>query len=1094
MFGSSYFGSSYFGPAYFGGGLGGGTPGDGGDGEIPSVPGATAERPRSALSLGGSVLDPTSYTVQRTNLIPFAKDGVPSFRFARRQCCSFPPRPDPWLGREIDVYLDFGHGGVHVFRGDILDRMPHNDGAGGGIGYIYEYMALGLRDRGDRVPLVDDNTGGDSTTFNMAGDDENPIPSRMGRTVGQMILSILEGEKNSANLRSLGIGKYVSNGTGAVAVATLSGGSVGSASVIEGGTGYDRPPSVVFAGGDPDVPATGHATVSGGAVTGVVIDDPGSGYKSTPSILLSQLPTPTLDDLGRLTFIPPYAVTWQGERLLSAIEGPLKQLAPHHFLHVMPDGTLRFFDVREFGKTDVTIAGDGAGAKAAALVRNGEIVEIHVINGGSGYTTATVSIADSGGGSGAAATAIIVGGSITDIVVDSTGSGYSGSKITLTMDIDPIHPVGLRENIGNCFQRLVIRGGEYIEPVELSLAEGTLQEDFAHSGLDNDEAKEHWRLADWQQPGLGTGAARAEAIMAPAAVASLAFNPATDGGSGYTDGTHSLAFSGGGGSGAAGTFNVSGGKVTSVTLTLGGSTYSSPPSVSFAAGGGTGAKATAVLAPRPVSSINLIDGGYGYSSAPVVVLAGGGGSGATAHVTMTGSAPNQAVSAITLDTGGSAYTTAPAVRIGAPAFGNEDTGDCTCPSTVSVEVTSDDPTRSWPENFWDQTEAGKHGVISVSYTAIAGIEMIETRRVVANTALTPGGTSTLTLDRALPTTNYDRYVLRGLAGGSADVWRKYRPTDPAIAAAMTDRPFTYGYPFRYANDTAITLTYHNSAVVWWSLGCQPPYQQTPVGVEIDPEAGVIRTSVPTVIPYSSQATLKEGGSAVDGVPCDVRVVVGIYKGLLQVVCPEDDESGNPQYDGDTFDDYGLTRTKTIQIRGWRDKSQQNGMQTLACDYLDAYKDASVTGTISYDSIFVPAVFPGCLINVECPDGETGWEDINIPVVSLDIKWINQGALIHSSDINVSNQRQHYSGQDFLTPAQTGDTIGIAGLTGDPWMAGDPTAFGGMAPEAAQMGMNGMGMNGDAAQTLSMPIPEMPDAQMPDAGGLDDPTRFFDPGF
>jgi hypothetical protein len=69
------------------------------------------------------------------------------------------------------------------------------------------------------------------------------------------------------------------------------------------------------------------------------------------------------------------------------------------------------------------------------------------------------------------------------------------------------------------------------------------------------------------------------------------------GGSGGTNGTFDVAFTGGGGTGAAARFVVAGGAVTSATVTAPGKNYTSAPTVSFAASAGlTGASATAVLA------------------------------------------------------------------------------------------------------------------------------------------------------------------------------------------------------------------------------------------------------------------------------------------------------------------------------------------------------------------------------------------------------------------------------------------------------------------------------------------------------------------
>jgi uncharacterized repeat protein (TIGR01451 family) len=131
----------------------------------------------------------------------------------------------------------------------------------------------------------------------------------------------------------------------------------------------------------------------------------------------------------------------------------------------------------------------------------------------------------------------------------------------------------------------------------------------------------------------------------------------TNGGSGYTS-APTVNFVGGGGSGATGIATISGGAVTGVTITNGGSGYTSPPSVVFSGGGGTGAAATAVLgSASSVSSATITNGGSGYTSAPTVNFVGGGGSGATGIATISGGA----VTGVTITNGGSGYTSPPSV-------------------------------------------------------------------------------------------------------------------------------------------------------------------------------------------------------------------------------------------------------------------------------------------------------------------------------------------------------------------------------------------------------------------------------------------------
>src|SRR5207247_7128734 len=63
--------------------------------------------------------------------------------------------------------------------------------------------------------------------------------------------------------------------------------------------------------------------------------------------------------------------------------------------------------------------------------------------------------------------------------------------------------------------------------------------------------------------------------------------------------------------------------VASVTVTNGGSSYTSAPTVSLSGGGGTGAAATASVVTAstttyPVASVTVTAGGSGYTSAPAV--------------------------------------------------------------------------------------------------------------------------------------------------------------------------------------------------------------------------------------------------------------------------------------------------------------------------------------------------------------------------------------------------------------------------------------------------------------------------------------------
>jgi hypothetical protein len=72
---------------------------------------------------------------------------------------------------------------------------------------------------------------------------------------------------------------------------------------------------------------------------------------------------------------------------------------------------------------------------------------------------------------------------------------------------------------------------------------------------------------------------------------------------------------------AQATASILNGFVVSITVTDGGSGYSSPPSVVLVNGGGTGASAVATIdSTGAVTGINLLTAGSGYTSAPAVVI------------------------------------------------------------------------------------------------------------------------------------------------------------------------------------------------------------------------------------------------------------------------------------------------------------------------------------------------------------------------------------------------------------------------------------------------------------------------------------------
>lgn len=132
----------------------------------------------------------------------------------------------------------------------------------------------------------------------------------------------------------------------------------------------------------------------------------------------------------------------------------------------------------------------------------------------------------------------------------------------------------------------------------------------------------------------------------------------TNGGSGYTT-TPTVAISAPGGRGATATATIADGVITAINMTSGGAGYT------FAniniSGDGLGATATVNITGGVITSITVTNGGSNYTTATVSIFGNGSGAAATATITPVG-----VVTGISLDTVGSGYTSVPVVVIAPP--------------------------------------------------------------------------------------------------------------------------------------------------------------------------------------------------------------------------------------------------------------------------------------------------------------------------------------------------------------------------------------------------------------------------------------------
>jgi len=158
------------------------------------------------------------------------------------------------------------------------------------------------------------------------------------------------------------------------------------------------------------------------------------------------------------------------------------------------------------------------------------------------------------------------------------------------------------------------------------------------------------RNAGCAQTNTGTGATATCTVSG----GSITGVTVTNGGTGYIYPPDVVIVSGG--SGALAYATISGGAVTAVTVSTG-SGYTSAPTVVIT-GSGTGGAATAIVNEGMVTGFTITNAGTGYTTAPTISFTGGGGTGATAIATVSGGL----ITAIT-PTSGSGYTSAPTVTI-----------------------------------------------------------------------------------------------------------------------------------------------------------------------------------------------------------------------------------------------------------------------------------------------------------------------------------------------------------------------------------------------------------------------------------------------
>lgn len=135
-----------------------------------------------------------------------------------------------------------------------------------------------------------------------------------------------------------------------------------------------------------------------------------------------------------------------------------------------------------------------------------------------------------------------------------------------------------------------------------------------------------------------------------------------------------------GGTQAVITATLSGGAITGVAVTNGGTGYTVAPTVNISStGGGTGATFTVVLTAGAVTGVTVTNGGTGYKGTVTATFSGGNGNGAVAGAVTVGAST---ISSLVVDNAGTGYSSAPTITVAAPAGG----GGTTATATATIAL------------------------------------------------------------------------------------------------------------------------------------------------------------------------------------------------------------------------------------------------------------------------------------------------------------------------------------------------------------------------------------------------------------------------
>ena len=349
----------------------------------------------------------------------------------------------------------------------------------------------------------------------------------------------------------------------------------------------------------------------------------------------------------------------------------------------------------------------------------------------------------------------------------------------------------------------------------------------------------------------------------------------------------------------------------------------------------------------------------------------------------------------------------------------DDTGVLTCTDSLHVVVSSSNPLENWPANYWNTAQ----GTIWLYGDSVPGIGQYYATKIVANTALSAGGTSTLTLGTALTSLAYSSYKIWGLDAGPSIVWRKYKITWAAINGALLN---FFPYPVAVtiapvSNAAWLTSSLQGYVQVSYTSAGGPPYNLETVNITVDPVNMLVYFDAPTAFVINAAANSYTP-------PFNVMVLLAVATGTNSVTLPSP-----TTFSGTLWTVEGIQRKKVITVLGWTDPSNLANMTTFCQEYLDSVSNVVVEGQVPYNGLlttFLTCGSTGQAVSISGSDSvtafTTGWETLALPVVSAELVFNNSAAdgTSYSTNLQLSNRRGRFTADQFLRPNILGSQLGM----------------------------------------------------------------------